>query len=292
MIWFKKRNSKLTSQQLKDIPEGLWIKCDSCGEIIYKKKLDRNLWVCLNCNFHFKVTSDYYLKIILDEDTFEIFDENIRSTDPMKFKDRKKYSDRIKAYSNKLSITEAVVVGLGKIDNIPVSIGVMDFRFIGGSMGSVVGERVARAIERAIGECIPLVMISASGGARMQESILSLMQMAKTGALLSKLDDAGLPYISVLTNPTTAGVMASYASLGDIIIAEPKALLGFAGPRVIQQTIGEDLPPGFQSSEFFREHGFVDKIVSRAELRKIIAQTLRYLYRPADTIKSSIFDNE
>ncbi len=292
MIWFKKRNSKLTSQQLKDIPEGLWIKCDSCGEIIYKKKLDRNLWVCPNCNFHFKVTSDYYLKIILDEDTFEIFDENIRSTDPMKFKDRKKYSDRIKAYSNKLSITEAVVVGLGKIDNIPVSIGVMDFRFIGGSMGSVVGERVARAIERAIDERIPLVIISASGGARMQESILSLMQMAKTGALLSKLDDAGLPYISVLTNPTTAGVMASYASLGDIIIAEPKALLGFAGPRVIQQTIGEELPPGFQSSEFFREHGFVDKIVPRAELRKTIAQTLRYLYRPADTIKSNIFDNE
>lgn len=292
MIWFKKRNSKLTSQQLKDIPEGLWIKCDSCGEIIYKKKLDRNLWVCPNCNFHFKVTSDYYLKIILDEDTFEIFDENIRSTDPMKFKDRKKYSDRIKAYSNKLSITEAVVVGLGKIDNIPVSIGVMDFRFIGGSMGSVVGERVARAIERAIDERIPLVIISASGGARMQESILSLMQMAKTGALLSKLDDAGLPYISVLTNPTTAGVMASYASLGDIIIAEPKALLGFAGPRVIQQTIGEELPPGFQSSEFFREHGFVDKVVPRAELRKAIAQTLRYLYRPADTIKSNIFDNE
>lgn len=292
MIWFKKRNSKLTSQQLKDIPEGLWIKCDSCGEIIYKKKLDRNLWVCPNCNFHFKVTSDYYLKIILDEDTFEIFDENIRSTDPMKFKDRKKYSDRIKAYSNKLSITEAVVVGLGKIDNIPVSIGVMDFRFIGGSMGSVVGERVARAIERAIDERIPLVIISASGGARMQESILSLMQMAKTGALLSKLDDAGLPYISVLTNPTTAGVMASYASLGDIIIAEPKALLGFAGPRVIQQTIGEELPPGFQSSEFFREHGFVDKVVPRAELRKTIAQTLRYLYRPADTIKSNIFDNE
>jgi acetyl-CoA carboxylase carboxyl transferase subunit beta len=292
MIWFKKRNSKLTSQQLKDIPEGLWIKCDSCGEIIYKKKLDRNLWVCPNCNFHFKVTSDYYLKIILDEDTFEIFDENIRSTDPMKFKDRKKYSDRIKACSNKLSITEAVVVGLGKIDNIPVSIGVMDFRFIGGSMGSVVGERVARAIERAIDERIPLVIISASGGARMQESILSLMQMAKTGALLSKLDDAGLPYISVLTNPTTAGVMASYASLGDIIIAEPKALLGFAGPRVIQQTIGEELPPGFQSSEFFREHGFVDKVVPRAELRKTIAQTLRYLYRPADTIKSNIFDNE
>ncbi len=292
MIWFKKRNSKLTSQQLKDIPEGLWIKCDSCGEIIYKKKLDRNLWVCPNCNFHFKVTSNYYLRIVLDEGTFEIFDENIRSTDPMKFKDRKKYSDRIKAYSNKLSITEAVVVGLGKIDNIPVSIGVMDFRFIGGSMGSVVGERVARAIERAIDKCIPLVIISASGGARMQESILSLMQMAKTGALLSKLDDAGLPYISVLTNPTTAGVMASYASLGDIIIAEPKALLGFAGPRVIQQTIGEELPPGFQSSEFFREHGFVDKIVSRAELRRTIAQVLRYLYRPADTIKSKIFDNE
>ena len=211
-------------------------------------------------------------------------DEEILPTDPLNFKDRKKYTDRLKAAQEKTGLTEAIRVGLGKIDNIPVSFGVMDFRFIGGSMGSVVGERVARAIERSMDLKIPLVIVCASGGARMQEGILSLMQMAKTSALLAKHDDMGLPYISILTNPTTAGVMASYASLGDVIIAEPKALLGFAGPRVIQQTIGQELPPGFQSSEFFQEHGFVDMVVPRPHLRSTLITLLRYLYRPADQI--------
>ena len=291
MLWFKKKKEGLPPQKQKEVPDGLWLKCDSCGEIIYRKQLERNYWTCPQCGHHFKVPSSYYIKILLDEGTFEPHDENIRSTDPLKFKDRKKYSDRLKATIEKHGITEAITVGLGKIDNIPVSAGFMDFRFIGGSMGSVVGERVARAIERSLVMKIPLVIVSASGGARMQEGILSLMQMAKTGALLARLDEARIPYISVLTNPTTAGVMASYASLGDVVIAEPKALLGFAGPRVIQQTIGQELPPGFQSSEFFQEHGFVDAVVKRPDLRKVVAMLLRYMYRPADKIPSMIFSD-
>ena len=284
MIWFKKKKRGIQTEIQRDVPDGLWIKCDECGEIIFKKQLDQYFWTCPKCGYHFKVTSDYYIKILLDEGTFQPKDEEILPTDPLNFKDRKKYTDRLKAAQEKTGLTEAIRVGLGKIDNIPVSFGVMDFRFIGGSMGSVVGERVARAIERSMDLKIPLVIVCASGGARMQEGILSLMQMAKTSALLAKHDDMGLPYITVLTNPTTAGVMASYASLGDVIIAEPKALLGFAGPRVIQQTIGQELPPGFQSSEFFQEHGFVDMVVPRPHLRSTLITLLRYLYRPADQI--------
>ena len=284
MIWFKKKKRGIQTEIQRDVPDGLWIKCDECGEIIFKKQLDQYFWTCPKCGYHFKVTSDYYIKILLDEGTFQPKDEEILPTDPLNFKDRKKYTDRLKAAQEKTGLTEAIRVGLGKIDNIPVSFGVMDFRFIGGSMGSVVGERVARAIERSMDLKIPLVIVCASGGARMQEGILSLMQMAKTSALLAKHDDMGLPYISILTNPTTAGVMASYASLGDVIIAEPKALLGFAGPRVIQQTIGQELPPGFQSSEFFQEHGFVDMVVPRPHLRSTLITLLRYLYRPADEI--------
>ena len=281
MLWFKKQNRGVSAQQQKEVPEGLWLKCDACGEIIYKKQLDRTFWTCPQCGFHFKVTGDYYIRILLDEGTFELHDDNLRPTDPLEFKDSKKYADRLADAAKKSALSEAVRVGLGKISGIPVSFCVMDFAFIGGSMGSVVGERIARAVERAIEMKIPLIIISASGGARMQEGILSLMQMAKTSALLAKLDNAGLPYISILTNPTTAGVMASYASLGDVIIAEPKALLGFAGPRVIQQTIGQELPEGFQSSEFFKEHGFVDVVVPRPKLRETTVAFLRYMYRPA-----------
>lgn len=288
MLWFKKKRG-VEPQRPKEVPEGLWLKCDQCGEIIYKKQLDRTFWTCPHCGFHFRVTSDYYIRILLDDGQFEEYDANIRSVDPLRFRDSKRYPERLAAAMKKTGLTEAIRVGIGKIDNIPVSFGVMDFRFIGGSMGSVVGERVARAIERALERKIPLVIVSASGGARMQEGILSLMQMAKTAALLAKLDDERIPYISVLTNPTTAGVMASYASLGDVIIAEPKALLGFAGPRVIQQTIGQELPEGFQSSEFFQEHGFVDAVVPRPKLRESVALLLRYLYRPADQIPSMLF---
>ena len=279
MFWFKKKERGVILQTPKEVPEGLWIKCDNCGEIIYKKQLDQTMWTCPECGFHFKVTSDYYIRILLDNGDFEPADENLLPQDPLGFKDSKKYKDRLVAGKKKSGLSEAIRVGMGSIDGIRISFGVMDFRFIGGSMGSVVGERIARAIERAIEMKIPLVIVSASGGARMQEGILSLMQMAKTGALLAEMDNAGLPYISILTNPTTAGVMASYASLGDVIIAEPKALLGFAGPRVIQQTIGQELPEGFQSSEFFEEHGFVDAVVSRLELRDTVAKLLLYMYR-------------
>jgi acetyl-CoA carboxylase carboxyl transferase subunit beta len=215
--------------------------------------------------------------LVLDPASFQEFDTNLVSGDPLEFKDSKKYTDRIKAARTKSGLNDAVVSGLGSIDGKPVSISIMDFNFVGGSMGSVVGEKIARSIERALEKTIPLIIISASGGARMQEGILSLMQMAKTSALLALLYDRNIPFISVLTNPTTAGVMASYASLGDIIIAEPQALLGFAGQRVIKQTIGQDLPEGFQSSEFFLEKGFIDFICHRRDLKKNISLTLDYL---------------
>jgi acetyl-CoA carboxylase carboxyl transferase subunit beta len=283
MEWFKKPKNGLVSQQKKEIPDGLWTKCESCGEIIYVKELEKNLWVCHRCNFHFRIKSKDYIELLLDEGKLEEYDNNLVSTDPLKFKDSKRYPDRIRDSRKKTGLNDAVIVGIGKIENKEVSFGVMDFGFIGGSMGSVVGEKVARAIERSLERKIPLVIVSCSGGARMQEGILSLMQMAKTSALLAKLYDANIPFISVLTNPTTAGVMASYASLGDVIIAEPKALLGFAGPRVIQQTIGQELPPGFQSSEFFLEHGFLDKIVERKDLKRTVSLLLEYLLPPAKT---------
>lgn len=289
MSWFKKDRKGPVPQETKEVPNGLWIKCEQCGEMLYRKQLESAFWICPSCEYHFKVNSDYYIKILLDDGKIELRDENIISSDPLTFVDSKPYPDRLSETMRKTSLPEAIRIGIGKIDNIPISFGVMDFRFIGGSMGSVVGEKVARSIEYALADRIPLVIVSASGGARMQEGILSLMQMAKTGTLLTKLADAKLPYISVLTNPTTAGVMASYASLGDVIIAEPKALLGFAGPRVIQQTIGQELPEGFQSSEFFLEHGFLDCVVPRPKLRETIASLLRYLYRPADNIQSVIF---
>jgi acetyl-CoA carboxylase carboxyl transferase subunit beta len=277
MEWFKKAKEGLISQRKKEIPNGIWVKCDSCGEIIYRKELDKNLWVCSKCDYHFRIKSKDYMNLVLDQGELMEYDENLEATDPLEFKDSKRYPDRIKDSQRKTNLNDAIVAGIGKIDGREVSFAVMDFGFIGGSMGSVVGEKVARAIERALDKRIPLVIISCSGGARMQEGILSLMQMAKTSALLAKLYNHNIPFVSVLTNPTTAGVMASYASLGDVIIAEPKALLGFAGPRVIQQTIKQDLPPGFQSSEFFLEHGFLDIISHRQDLKKTISLILGYL---------------
>lgn len=276
MDWFKKTPAKLSTQTKKDIPDGLWTKCKECGEIIYTKQLEENFWVCPGCNYHFRISSARYIKFILDNGELETFDDNLTSLDPLKFKDSKRYPDRIKAATEKSGLKDAVVCGIGKIEGIEVSFSIMDFSFVGGSMGAVVGEKIARTIERAIEREIPLIIVSCSGGARMQEGILSLMQMAKTSALLSVLHKKKVPFISVLTNPTTAGVMASYASLGDVIIAEPKSLLGFAGPRVIQQTIGQELPPGFQSSEFFMEKGFLDRIVQRRELRDTISKLLKF----------------
>jgi acetyl-CoA carboxylase carboxyl transferase subunit beta len=277
MEWFRKAKDGLIPQQKKELPDGLWTKCESCNEIIYAKELEKNFWVCPKCEFHFRIKSRQYIELLLDEGKLEEFDQNLVSSDPLNFKDSKRYPDRIRDSIKKTRLNDAVITGIGKINQREISFAVMEFGFIGGSMGSVVGEKIARTIERAIERRIPLVIVSCSGGARMQEGILSLMQMAKTSALLAKLHKMDIPFVSVLTNPTTAGVMASYASLGDVIMAEPKALLGFAGPRVIQQTIGQELPPGFQSSEFFLEHGFMDLISHRKELKKNISLILDYL---------------
>ncbi|OGC90392.1 MAG: acetyl-CoA carboxylase subunit beta [candidate division Zixibacteria bacterium RBG_16_53_22] len=276
--WFNRARKGTPSAEKRDIPDGVWTKCQSCNEILTVMSLDKNFWVCPKCEFHFRIPAVSYISLLIDPDTFEEFDADLVSMDPLEFKDLKKYPERIASARKKTGRNDAVICGMGKIEGIEISFCVMDFEFIGGSMGSVVGEKVARAIERSISKGVPLVIVSCSGGARMMEGILSLMQMAKTSTLLAMLNKLKIPFISILTNPTTAGVMASYASLGDVIIAEPKALLGFAGPRVIAQTIGGELPPGFQSSEFFREHGFLDKIVSRPQLKKTTTQLLQYMW--------------
>lgn len=280
MDWFRKTKEGLVSQERKEIPDGLWTKCQGCGEVIYSRALTESNWVCPSCNYHFRINSRMLIDLLLDDGKLDEFDTTLTSRDPLNFRDSKKYPDRIAASQAATGLKDAVICGLGAVETIPVSISVMDFTFMGGSMGSVVGEKITRSIERAIERDIPLVIVSCSGGARMQEGILSLMQMAKTSALLAVLGRKRLPFVSVLINPTTAGVMASYASLGDVIIAEPKALLGFAGPRVIQQTIGQELPEGFQSSEFFLEHGFLDIISERKDLRRNLSLCLQYTYRP------------
>ena len=276
MDWFKRKKEVLKPIDKKEMPDGLWIKCNSCGEIIYKKELEKKLYVCPKCDFHFRIGSKEYLKILLDKNSFKEINSNIASADPLKFKDDKKYPDRYKAAIKKTGLNEAVVTGSAKLEGIDVAIAIMDFKFLGGSMGSVVGEKVARTIDHAIEKKIPLIILSASGGARMHEGVLSLMQMAKTSAKLAILSELNVPYISILTDPTTGGTTASYAMLGDIHIAEPGALIGFAGPRVIKQTIGQDLPPGFQRSEFVMEHGFIDTIIHRHELKTRLAKILQF----------------
>jgi acetyl-CoA carboxylase carboxyl transferase subunit beta len=279
MAWFRRSKSGLTAAdaQRKDTPDGMWTKCDSCGEIIHRKQLEQQLFTCAKCNFHFRIGSTEYLSILLDDGTYKELDRKMRSTDPLDFQDTKRYKDRIRETMRKTGLNDAVRTGTGKLGGINVAIAVMDFSFIGGSMGSVVGEKVARAIQKAIKSKIPMVTVSSSGGARMMEGALSLMQLAKTSGKLAQLSDAGIPYISVLTDPTTGGVTASYAMLGDINLAEPGALIGFAGPRVIKQTIGKDLPEGFQRSEFQLEHGFVDAVVHRKEMKETIARVLKLM---------------
>lgn len=277
MEWFKKNKTGVAAQEKRNIPEGLWHKCQSCGEIVYSKKMEQHLWVCPACNFHFRIPCRKYIALLLDDGALDEFDNNLSSADPLNFKDSKRYIDRIKAASEKAGDSEGLIAGIGKMGGRSLSFAIMDFAFIGGSMGSVIGEKVARAIERAIENKLPLVIVSCSGGARMQEGVLSLMQMAKTSGLLAVLSEKRLPFISILTNPTTGGVMASFAALGDVIIAEPKALLGFAGPRVIKQTIGQDLPAGFQSSEFQLEKGFLDRVVDRHDLRPTVISLLKYM---------------
>lgn len=280
MAWFRRSKKSITTEtQRKDIPDGMWTKCDGCSEIIHRKQLEQQFYTCAKCNFHFRIGSKEYISILIDDGTFKEIDKKIHSTDPLDFKDSKRYKDRIKETIRKTELFDAIRTGTGKVNGIEVVIGAMDFSFIGGSMGSVVGEKVARAIQKALKYKLPLIIISSSGGARMMEGALSLMQLAKTSARLAQLSDNGIPFISVLTDPTTGGVTASYAMLGDINVAEPGALIGFAGPRVIKQTIGKDLPPGFQRAEFQLEHGFVDVVVHRKDMKETISKLLQLIWK-------------
>jgi acetyl-CoA carboxylase carboxyl transferase subunit beta len=278
MVWFKKDGSRKPEAGIKTsrIPEGLWVKCINCGEITYRKEIERNLNICPKCNYHFRISSDTRIKLLVDEGSFEPLDKNLLSGDPLHFKDRIKYPDRIKQARDKTGLNEALVSGKATIGGHAVVLCVFEFAFMGGSMASVVGEMVARAIERAAEEKRPLIIISCTGGARMQEGLLSLMQMAKTCAALTRLSEAGIPFISILADPTTGGVTASFAMMGDVNIGEPRALIGFAGPRVIKQTIGQDLPEGFQRAEFLLEHGMLDMVVNRKELRTTIIKILDF----------------
>ncbi|MBU4376516.1 MAG: acetyl-CoA carboxylase, carboxyltransferase subunit beta [Candidatus Omnitrophica bacterium] len=266
------------AKKRQDIPEGLWTKCGECGEIAYNKKLEENLKVCPKCNYHFKVGAYERIDMLLDKNTFKEIDKNIQSKDPLNFKGPKKYKDKLEHDKKATGLKDAVVCGEGKIEEKKLVLAVTDSRFIMGSMGSVVGEKITRAIEKATREKLPVVICSGSGGgARMYEGMFSLMQMVKTSAAVSKHNKAGLLFISLLTNPTMAGVMASFASLGDVIMAEPKALIGFTGPRVIEQTIRQRLPHGFQQSEFMLEHGLIDMVVHRKDLRSTISGLMDYL---------------
>jgi acetyl-CoA carboxylase carboxyl transferase subunit beta len=283
MSWFNKKNAGIGKSEGKKIkvPEGMWIKCTGCSESILSKEIDTNLNVCPKCGFHYRISARRRLEVLLDGATWQEFDAGITSVDFLEFKDAKSYQERIDAALAKGGSKDAVICVEGAIDGTPVQVACFDFSFMGGSMGSVVGEKITRSIERGLAQKQPVIIISASGGARMQESILSLMQMAKTSAALAKLRKAGLPYISILTDPTTGGVTASFAMLGDLNISEPKALIGFAGPRVIEQTIRQKLPEGFQRAEYLLDHGMIDVIIPRTEMRPKIGSILKMLYRPA-----------
>jgi len=279
MAWFRRSKASIASGAArKDVPDGLWTKCDGCGEIIHKKQLEQQMYTCLKCGFHFRIGSKEYIDILLDEGSFDEMDRKMQSTDPLAFKDTKEYRTRIKETIKKTGLNDAVRTGTGKINGIGVVISIMDFSFIGGSMGSVVGEKIARAIDKARKVKSPFIIISSSGGARMMEAAYSLMQLAKTSAKLAQLSDEGVPFFSIMTDPTTGGVTASYAMLGDVNLAEPGALIGFAGPRVIKQTIGRDLPPGFQRSEFQLDHGFVDVVVHRREMKETLTKLIKLIY--------------
>ena len=266
-----------TSDKKRELPAGLWTKCPSCGEIIHNLELERNLRICIKCDHHFALSARDRLDLVLDDGSFVEYDANLTSVDTLKFTGQASYTDRLKKYQKATGLRDAVLCGLGRIEGFPVSIAVMDFSFLAATMGSVVGEKITRAIERATAQKLPVIIISASGGARMYEGMLSLMQMAKTCGALARHADAKLPYFSVLTNPTTAGVMASYASVGDIILAEPKCMIGFAGPRVIRETTHQELPPGFQTAEFCVDHGLVDMIIHRRKMKETLAGLLEYL---------------
>jgi acetyl-CoA carboxylase carboxyl transferase subunit beta len=278
MSWFKRIKEGITTatHEKKETPEGLWYKCNSCKSIIPAKEHSDNLWVCVKCGYHERIGSNEYFQVLFDDGKYEELNAEMTSGDPLQFVDTKKYSERLVETQRKTGLKDAMRTATGKIEGLPLTVACMDFKFIGGSMGSVMGEKIARAIDYCIAHKTPLLIISKSGGARMMEAAYSLMQMAKTSAKLTQLAEARLPFISLLTDPTTGGVTASYAMLGDLNIAEPGALIGFAGPRVVKETIGKDLPKGFQTAEFVQEHGFLDFIVNRNDLKKKISQLLLF----------------
>jgi acetyl-CoA carboxylase carboxyl transferase subunit beta len=276
MAWFRKeKKPKEAVEKTTAIPEGLWVKCDECKEIVYKKEVEANQNVCPKCGYHFRLTARERFELLFDDNKYREFAGDIRSGDPLEFRDTKRYRDRLRVYEQRVGEGDAVLCAEGKLDGMNVVICAMEYAFMGGSMGSVVGEKITMAAERALDKKEPFIIVSCSGGARMQEGILSLMQMAKISAALARLAEAKQPYISVLTDPTTGGVTASYAMLGDLNIAEPKALIGFAGPRVIEQTIRQTLPEGFQRAEFLVEHGMVDLITPRPEMKQTISRFLK-----------------
>lgn len=276
MAWFKKSKEPRLAKKVK-IPEGLWVKCDNCREIIYRKEIEKNLKVCPKCNYHFRISAQERLELLVDKDTFEEMNRDITSGDPLGFRDTVSYKERIKENQKKSGLKEAVIIGEARIKGYPVVIAIMDFSFLGGSMGSAVGEKIVRAAEAALAKKLPLITVSSSGGARMQEGIFSLVQMAKTSASIARLKEARVPFISILCDPTFGGVTASFAMLGDIIIAEPRSLIGFAGPRVIEQTIKQQLPENFQRAEFLLSHGMIDIVVERKDLKDMIGRILGHL---------------
>jgi acetyl-CoA carboxylase carboxyl transferase subunit beta len=279
MAWFKKektRKQPQTERRLR-MPEGLWVKCEACKEMIYKKEVLRNANVCPKCNYHFRIDARQRLRMLADDGAYEPFDTEIAPEDALGFRDSKRYASRLTDYQKRSGLRDAFISCTALIGGRPVVIGVMEYGFMGGSMGSVVGEKVTRCAERALADGVPLIIVACSGGARMQEGALSLMQMAKISAALARLGEAGLPYISILTDPTTGGVTASFAMLGDLNLAEPRALIGFAGPRVIEQTIRQILPEGFQRSEFLLEHGMLDMVVERTRMRQVLAACLDFM---------------
>ena len=278
MTWFKRQTGEVDASGEKRVrTEGLWVKCDNCRKVIWKKDLEENLNVCPHCDRHFRIDARTRLGQLLDDGKYETFDDGLASTDPLKFADLKPYTQRLQQAKKDTGLNDAVINAAGALGGRPVIVSAMEYSFIGGSMGAVVGEKIARAVERATGDGRPLIVVSASGGARMMEGVISLMQMAKISAALARIDEARVPYISVLTDPTTGGVTASYAMLGDLNIAEPGALIGFAGPRVIEQTIRQKLPEGFQRSEFLLQHGMLDAVVPRKELKGYIARALAFM---------------
>ncbi|MFZ0804069.1 MAG: acetyl-CoA carboxylase, carboxyltransferase subunit beta [Terriglobales bacterium] len=278
MAWFKREAGELNASGEKKVrTEGLWVKCEGCRQIIWKKDLEDNLQVCPKCNRHFRIDARTRLAQLLDDDQYDIFADNLSSTDPLQFSDLKSYASRLETAQAETGLTDAVINARGKLNGRPVIISSMEYAFIGGSMGAVVGEVITRAIEEAQKTRTPLIIVSASGGARMMEGVVSLMQLAKISAALARLDEARVPYISVLTDPTTGGVTASFAMLGDLNVAEPGALIGFAGPRVIEQTIRTKLPAGFQRSEFLLEHGMLDAVVARKDLKSYIGRALEFM---------------